>query len=231
MGVQAFERIDPADGLRFEWFDRIPRERGLGSSASIIALGLVAAAHRRPGPRPGVAPLGGPAAGGPPTTSRPPWPAEPASRWAGGSNTLPTTSRWRRSPSCPPPGWRPRRRGRAARAGTARRRRVHGRSCRHPRRRSRHGPDLFAMSLTDRLHEAYRAEHAPTRGGALGPAARRPRRHHLGIGPDGDRLGGEALGRRLRGRALLASRTWRCCGSRSRRRSGSHVTLARPGHR
>ena len=45
LGVQAFERIDPADGLRFEFFDRIPRERGLGSSAAVIALGLVAAAH------------------------------------------------------------------------------------------------------------------------------------------------------------------------------------------
>ena len=45
LGVRAFERIDPADGLRFEFFDRIPRERGLGSSAAVIALGLVAAAH------------------------------------------------------------------------------------------------------------------------------------------------------------------------------------------
>jgi homoserine kinase len=45
LGVQAFERIEPADGLRFEFFDRIPRERGLGSSAAVIALGLVAAAH------------------------------------------------------------------------------------------------------------------------------------------------------------------------------------------
>ncbi|HXV33686.1 MAG TPA: hypothetical protein VD769_06730 [Gaiellaceae bacterium] len=53
LGVQAYERIDPADGLRFEWFDRIPRERGLGSSAAVIALGLVAAAHvagREPDP-------------------------------------------------------------------------------------------------------------------------------------------------------------------------------------
>jgi homoserine kinase len=53
LGVRAFERIDPADGLRFEFFDRIPRERGLGSSASVIALGLVAAAHvadREPDP-------------------------------------------------------------------------------------------------------------------------------------------------------------------------------------
>jgi homoserine kinase len=45
LGVQAYELIDPADGLRFEFFDRIPQERGLGSSAAVIALGLVAAAH------------------------------------------------------------------------------------------------------------------------------------------------------------------------------------------
>jgi homoserine kinase len=53
LGVRAFERIQPADGFSFDWFDRIPRERGLGSSASIIALGLVAAAHvagREPDP-------------------------------------------------------------------------------------------------------------------------------------------------------------------------------------
>lgn len=53
LGVQAYERIDPADGLRFEFFDRIPRERGLGSSAAVIALGLVAAAQvagREPDP-------------------------------------------------------------------------------------------------------------------------------------------------------------------------------------
>jgi homoserine kinase len=53
LGVRAYERIDPADGLKFEWFDRIPRERGLGSSAAVIALGLVAAAHvagREPDP-------------------------------------------------------------------------------------------------------------------------------------------------------------------------------------
>lgn len=53
LGVQAYERIDPADGLRFEFFDRIPREHGLGSSAAVIALGLLAAAHvagREPDP-------------------------------------------------------------------------------------------------------------------------------------------------------------------------------------
>jgi homoserine kinase len=44
LGVRAFERIAPAEGKRFRFTDRIPRERGLGSSAAVIALGLVAAA-------------------------------------------------------------------------------------------------------------------------------------------------------------------------------------------
>ena len=44
LGVQAFERVAPADGLRFDFMDRIPRERGLGSSAATVALGLVAGA-------------------------------------------------------------------------------------------------------------------------------------------------------------------------------------------
>ena len=44
LGVAAFGRLAPVDGLRFAFTDRIPRERGLGSSAAVIALGLVAAA-------------------------------------------------------------------------------------------------------------------------------------------------------------------------------------------
>ena len=43
LGVQAFARIAPVEGKRFAFTDRIPRERGLGSSAAAIALGLVAA--------------------------------------------------------------------------------------------------------------------------------------------------------------------------------------------
>ncbi|MEP6813074.1 MAG: homoserine kinase, partial [Actinomycetota bacterium] len=43
LGVRAFARIAPAEGWSFRWTSRIPRERGLGSSASVIALGLVAA--------------------------------------------------------------------------------------------------------------------------------------------------------------------------------------------
>ncbi len=45
LGVRAFSLLAPPEGLSFRWTSRIPRERGLGSSASIIALGLVAAAR------------------------------------------------------------------------------------------------------------------------------------------------------------------------------------------
>ena len=44
LGVRAYSRIAPVEGKRFSFTDRIPRERGLGSSAAVIALGLVAAA-------------------------------------------------------------------------------------------------------------------------------------------------------------------------------------------
>jgi homoserine kinase len=44
LGVQAFAKLAPVDGKRFEFVSRIPRERGLGSSAAVIALGLVAGA-------------------------------------------------------------------------------------------------------------------------------------------------------------------------------------------
>jgi homoserine kinase len=44
LGVRAFVRLAPAEGRSFRWTDRIPRGRGLGSSAAVIALGLVAGA-------------------------------------------------------------------------------------------------------------------------------------------------------------------------------------------
>jgi homoserine kinase len=43
LGVRAFSLLADPTGLGFEFTIRIPRERGLGSSASLIALGLVAA--------------------------------------------------------------------------------------------------------------------------------------------------------------------------------------------
>jgi homoserine kinase len=44
LGVRAFALLADPSGLEFDFTVRIPRERGLGSSASVIALGLVAAA-------------------------------------------------------------------------------------------------------------------------------------------------------------------------------------------
>jgi homoserine kinase len=43
--VRAFERLHPADGLRFEVRSDIPVARGLGSSAAAIIAGLLAADH------------------------------------------------------------------------------------------------------------------------------------------------------------------------------------------
>ena len=44
LGVRAFALLAPVEGRSFRWTDRIPRESGLGSSAAVIALGLVAGA-------------------------------------------------------------------------------------------------------------------------------------------------------------------------------------------
>jgi homoserine kinase len=44
IGIRAFGLVTSPEGLAFEWTDRIPRARGLGSSAAAIALGMVAAA-------------------------------------------------------------------------------------------------------------------------------------------------------------------------------------------
>lgn len=44
LGVRAFSLFAPPAGLRFSFTDRIPRRSGLGSSAAVIALGLVAGA-------------------------------------------------------------------------------------------------------------------------------------------------------------------------------------------
>jgi homoserine kinase len=44
LGVRAFAQVADVDGRSFRWTDRIPRRSGLGSSAAVIALGLVAGA-------------------------------------------------------------------------------------------------------------------------------------------------------------------------------------------
>jgi homoserine kinase len=44
LGVRAFSLLAPVEGRQFVFTDRIPRARGLGSSAAVIALGLAAGA-------------------------------------------------------------------------------------------------------------------------------------------------------------------------------------------
>src|SRR5437879_7250667 len=44
LGVRAFARYATPSDWSFTFTDRIPRERGLGSSAAVVALGLVAGA-------------------------------------------------------------------------------------------------------------------------------------------------------------------------------------------
>lgn len=44
LGIAAFARLASVDGWRFEFTYRVPRSSGLGSSAALIALGLVAGA-------------------------------------------------------------------------------------------------------------------------------------------------------------------------------------------
>jgi homoserine kinase len=44
LGIAAFALLAPVDGWRFDFSYRIPRSSGLGSSAALIALGLVAGA-------------------------------------------------------------------------------------------------------------------------------------------------------------------------------------------
>jgi len=44
IGIRAFGLVASPEGLSFTWTDRIPREKGLGSSAATIALGMVAGA-------------------------------------------------------------------------------------------------------------------------------------------------------------------------------------------
>lgn len=164
LGVQAFERIDPADGLRFEWFDRVPRERGLGSSASIIALGLVAAAHisgraadpewllsegirlEGHGDNLAAALVGGACltVGGRIERLADDVPLAPIALVP--ASTVATAEARTALPEQVPFGDAVYTVGRAATLGAA---------------LATQSEDLFAGSLTDRLHEPYRAEHAP----------------------------------------------------------------------
>jgi homoserine kinase len=164
LGVRAFERIDPADGLRFEFFDRIPRERGLGSSAAVIALGLVAAAHvagRDPDPEWLLAeglPLEGHAdnlaaalAGGACLTSggrihrvADSVPAVPIALVP--DSTVATAEARAALPEEVPLGDAVFSVGRSALLGAG---------------LAAHSEEIFGAALDDRLHEPYRAQHAP----------------------------------------------------------------------
>ena len=209
LAVRAFERIQPADGLSFSFTDRIPRERGLGSSAATVALGLVAGAlvaGREPDPeellRIGVDLEGHPdnlaaaLAGGVCLT----WdgtiariadrlPAEPIALVP--SERVGTAAARAALPAGVPHADAAHTAGRATLLGAA---------------IASGSDELFAAALDDRLHEPYRAANAPLLAAvrddlpesALGAT-------HLRLGPDGDRLGtpGRRRGLRVGARGLF----------------------------
>jgi homoserine kinase len=164
LGVKAFARLAPTAGRTFRFTDRIPRERGLGSSAAVIALGLVAgalAAGEEPDPEKLLAEgleleghpdnLAAALAGGVCLT----WehrivriaddlPAVPVAlvpeskvSTAAARNSLPDTV------------------SHADAAFTAGRATLLGAALAH------RSPELFAEAIHDRLHEPYRAANAP----------------------------------------------------------------------
>jgi homoserine kinase len=58
MALRAFALLAPVERYRFRFTNRVPLERGLGSSAAAVALGLVAAATVAPRPRDELVALG-----------------------------------------------------------------------------------------------------------------------------------------------------------------------------
>jgi homoserine kinase len=164
LGVRAFAQLAPPDGWSFRWHDRIPRGRGLGSSAATVALGLVAAELTRGGsPQPeellaaGVEleghadNLAAALAGGVCLT----WegrvariaaaaPADPVVLVP--ATEISTSASRRRLPESVPHADAAVTAGRAALLGAA---------------LASGSPELFAAALHDRLHEPYRAGSAP----------------------------------------------------------------------
>jgi len=164
LGVRAFARISPPRGRTFAWTDRIPRARGLGSSAAVVALGLVAGAlaeGREPDPEwllyegvdlEGHADNLAPAlAGGACLT----WdgriqriadtaPAVPVGLIP--ETTVATSASRAALPKSVPHGDAVFTAGRAAMLGAA---------------LANGSAELFAQALADRLHEPYRAKDAP----------------------------------------------------------------------
>jgi homoserine kinase len=164
LGVQAFARLAPPGGWSFTFSDRIPRERGLGSSASIVALGLVAAAIIS-GLEPSVERL---LAAGVELEGH----ADNLAAALAGGVTLTSEGRVSRladdAPAAPialvPPA---RVNTREARAALPQK--VSHRDASYTATRAAYlgaalatgSPELFAEALDDRLHEPYRAANAP----------------------------------------------------------------------
>ena len=205
LGVRAFAKLAPVEGRRFEFVSRIPRERGLGSSASVIALGLVAGAlatGKEPDPEELLAlgveleghadNLAAALTGGVCLT----WENRivrvadslPAVPFALVPETTVSTAEARNSlPELGPP----RRRSLHGRAGSAARRGARpglGRAL----RRGDPGPPARALP---------RRERPAPRSRALRPARGGPRGDALRVGAERDRLGAGGRGRRVRGGA------------------------------
>ena len=193
LGVRAFGLLAPTDGHTFLFTDRIPRVRGLGSSAATIALGLVAgaaASGRELGPEE-LLELGLPLEGHPDNL---------AAALAGGVCLTWDGSIARIADDVPavalaliPEHGVETRAARAALPETV----PHddaaftvGRAALLGAALASGSADLFAAATDDRLHEPYRAAGAPLLGavrddlpaGALGATI-------SGSGTDGDRVG------------------------------------------
>ena len=205
LGVQAFARLAPVDGRAYTFVDRIPRERGLGSSAAVIALGLAAAnavADLGLGPEELLAQgveleghadnLAAALAGGVCLT----WdvkiarvaddvPAVPIALVP--EATVSTAAARAALPDSVAHDDATFTAGRAALLGAA---------------LASGSSELFAEALADRIHEPYRAEGAPLLACVRERASRRRARlHALRLGPDGRRLGSPRVRRGLLGGA------------------------------
>jgi homoserine kinase len=167
LGVRAFELLAPPDGWRFRWLARIPRGRGLGSSAATIALGLVAAELARGGePDPEALLAAGLPLEGHPDNLAAALAGGVCLTWEGRiariadaapavpivlvpDATISTSESRRQLPEHVPHADAAATAGRAALLGAA---------------LAAGSTDLFAAALHDRLHEPYRAERAPLLG-------------------------------------------------------------------
>ena len=168
LGVRAFSVFASPAGRSFAFVDRIPRERGLGSSAAVVALGLVAGATAAGAARRRGAARGRPRARGPRGQPR-----------AGARRRrLPDVGRSdrargrRSSRACPSPSI-PETRVNTAASRSALPESVARDAVFSVVRAALLGASLasgdarlFAAAADDRLHEPYRAEHAPHLGGS-----------------------------------------------------------------